>query len=60
MADRLVQDFPLFPLGLVALPGEVVLPIPPRGIPALVRRVDAPALVRYLDRKGVERYSDDP
>jgi Lon protease-like protein len=24
MPDRVVQDFPLFPLGLVALPGEVV------------------------------------
>ena len=24
MPDRLVRDFPLFPLGLVALPGEVV------------------------------------
>src|SRR5436305_7940362 len=24
MADRLVSDFPLFPLGIVALPGEAV------------------------------------
>lgn len=53
----------LTPLGSPAIsprPDELVLVVPPRGVPAVVRKVETPEAVSYLDRSGRVVYAWDP
>lgn len=53
----------LTPIGALAetpRPGEVVFPVPPRGIPVVARKVETEAMVAWLDRRGEVVWAYDP
>lgn len=64
VADRIlgvwVRLTPIHGLPDLPRPGERVIALPGRGVPALVTRVDRPERVSYTDRDGVAVVAYDP